>query len=96
MDRPQTQDIIQQVFQSFVELSGDGKVGRDCCIRGGIACYPIAESNSSCSCVVIATVKGHTPADMQQANYGMPSPHGYRTAMRLMRMAAKFQLPVIT
>mmetsp|Transcript_993 Transcript_993/g.1667 ORF Transcript_993/g.1667 Transcript_993/m.1667 type:complete len:362 (-) Transcript_993:47-1132(-) len=96
MDRPQTQDIIHQVFQSFVELSGDGKVGRDCCIRGGIASYPILENGSSCSCVVIVTAKGHTPTEMQKANYGMPSPHGYRTAMRLMRLAEKFQLPVIT
>jgi len=46
--------------------------------------------------VVIVTAKGHTPTEMQKANYGMPSPHGYRTAMRLMRLAEKFQLPVIT
>lgn len=90
MDRPQTQDIIFSLFDSFVELSGDGKVGKDACLRGGLALFkgePV---------VVIATFKGHTPMDMQNSNYGMPSPHGYRTALRLMKMAEKFGLAVIT
>ena len=97
IDRPQTQDIIEGVFDSFIELSGDGRVGRDSCLKGGIASFPAADgSGRGCSCVVIATAKGHTPAEMQKTNYGMPSPHGYRTAMRLMKLAEKFNLPVVT
>ena len=46
--------------------------------------------------MVIGTVKGHTPGAMQDANYGMASPHGYRTALRLMRLAERFGLPVVT
>lgn len=95
MDRPQTQDLISNLFADFVELSGDGKVGRDVCLKGGLASF-VRSDGARQSCVVISTVKGHTPTDMMNANYGMPSPHGYRTAMRLMRMAEKFGLPVVT
>jgi acetyl-CoA carboxylase beta subunit len=90
IDRPQTQDLVLNLFDNFVELSGDGKVGRDVCLKGGVASF------MGKACVVISTVKGHTPTDMQAANYGMPSPHGYRTALRLMKLAEKFGLPVVT
>jgi acetyl-CoA carboxylase beta subunit len=90
MDRPQSQDIISSLFEDFVELSGDSKVGRDVCIRGGVATF------EGISCVVLGTFKGHTPQKMQDANYGMASPHGYRTALRLMRLAELFDMPVVT
>lgn len=89
----QTQDIISNLFQHFVELSGDGRMGRDCCIRGGLCALG---GPSAQSCVVVATFKGHTPTAMQEANYGMASPHGYRTALRLMKLAERFGLPVVT
>eukprot|EP01038_Epipyxis_sp_PR26KG_P008321 gene8321-11257_t len=95
MTRPQVQDIVFGLFDNFVELSGDGKVGRDVCLRGGIAKFR-KSSGESISCVVIGTFKGHTPTDMQNSNYGMPSPHGYRTALRLMKLAERFSLPVVT
>jgi acetyl-CoA carboxylase alpha subunit len=92
MDRPQTQDIIANIFDnaSFVELSGDGCVGRDVCLRGGLATL------GGKPCVVVGTYKGHSPTTMQASNYGMSSPHGYRTALRLMQLAERFKLPVIT
>lgn len=92
IDRPQAGDIISNVFDSFLQLSGDGRVGRDICIRGGLATF----GASGRSCVVVGTFKGHTPQTMQDANYGMGSPHGYRTALRLMRLAERFKLPVVT
>ena len=46
--------------------------------------------------MVIGTHKGHSPQTMQEANYGMASPHGYRMALRLMNLAERFGLPVIT
>ena len=89
--RPQSQDLIAKIFPSFIELTGDGKVGRDSCIRGGLAQFP-----GKGTVMVIATFKGHTPKAMEEANYGMPSPHGYRTANRLMTMAERFGIPVVT
>lgn len=90
IDRPHSADIIGNVFESFVEMTGDGKVGRDICIRGGLATF------NGRACVVLGTYKGHTPQTMQAANYGMASPHGYRTALRLMQLAERFGLPVVT
>ena len=75
----QTQDIIGNIFEHFVELYGDGKVGRDKCIRGGVASFSISPDSAPVACVVIATFKGHTPKSMLESNYGMPSPHGYRS-----------------
>jgi len=90
IDRPQSQDIIANLFSSFIEMSGDGRVGKDVCIRGGLATF------RGQACVVLGTYKGHTPQTMQAANYGMASPHGYRTAMRLMQLAERFGLFVVT
>eukprot|EP00463_Aulacantha_scolymantha_P006674 TRINITY_DN87_c0_g2_i4.p1 TRINITY_DN87_c0_g2~~TRINITY_DN87_c0_g2_i4.p1 ORF type:complete len:265 (-),score=55.65 TRINITY_DN87_c0_g2_i4:1610-2404(-) len=90
MDRMQVFDIIQQVFSGFIELQGDGAVGSDCCIKGGLALL------DNTPCIVLGTVKGHNPTDMQNANYGMASPAGYRMALRLMRMAEHFNLPLVT
>jgi len=89
-ERVQTQDIIDKLFASFVELSGDGRVGYDRCIRGGIALL------DNTPCVVVATYKGHDPASLTEANYGMAEPAGYRTACRLFRLAEHFGIPVIT
>ena len=90
IDRPQVQDIIGAVFSDFFEMSGDGRVGKDVCIRGGFASF------GGKACVVLGTFKGHTPQTMQEANYGMASPHGYRFALRLMQMAERFGLFVVT
>ena len=48
------------------------------------------------ACVVLGNTKGHTISKLQQTNYGMPSPAGYRTAYRLFRLAERFSLPVVT
>ena len=61
---------MEQVFDGFVELSGDGRVATDPCLRGGLATL------HSWRCIVMGTCKGHTPGAMQQANYGMPTPAG--------------------
>eukprot|EP00605_Chrysophyceae_sp_TOSAG23-4_P002843 GSChrysophyteH1.ASY1.ANO1.3131.1 assembled CDS len=90
IDRPQAQDVISALFSSYYELSGDGRVGKDICMRGGIATL------NGRACVVLGTFKGHTPKTMEEANYGMSSPHGYRTALRLMKLAERFNLFVVT
>ena len=52
IDRPQAQDVISHLFDDFVELSGDGRVGRDVCIRGGLASF------AGRACMVMGTFKG--------------------------------------
>ena len=90
MVRPQAQDFIRCMFDHYVELSGDGRMGNDGCMRGGLALLGRARV------VVIASFKGHTPSEMKAANYGMSTPHGYRKALKLMKLAESFNLPVIT
>ncbi len=90
LTRPQSLDIVHQLFQGFVDLRGDGSVGSDPCLRGGLARF------DGRTVVVIATSKGHDPKSMKDSNFGMPSPAGYRTALRLMKMAEHFGLPVFT
>eukprot|EP00937_MAST-01D_sp_MAST-1D-sp2_P002088 g2088.t1 len=95
IDRYQPWDMVQTLCPHFVELVGDGKQARDHCLRGGLAQLDLGGGAPRCA-VVIFTSKGHTPGDMADSNYGMPSPAGYRTALRLMKLAARFGLPVVT
>ncbi len=107
IDRPQTKDYIEALLQTgtFIELSGDGRVGSDVCLKGGIGILkndsnsnsgPSTDTSIGIPVVILGTFKGHSPTTMQASNYGMPSPHGYRTAQRLMQLAERFGLPVIT
>jgi acyl-CoA carboxylase subunit beta len=88
--RPTTSDYLRLMLDDFEELHGD-RVGGDCpAIVGGVGRLdgqPV---------VVIGHEKGHTPADLLAHNYGMPGPAGYRKAGRLLRLAAKWGLPVVT
>ncbi|ELP90071.1 pyruvate carboxylase subunit B, putative [Entamoeba invadens IP1] len=89
-DRVQGIDILNKVFDGFIELHGDGKVGSDKCVCGGLATfkgYPV---------MAICMKKGHNPNEMIDSNFGMATPAGYRTASRLMKLAEQFGLPVIT
>mmetsp|Transcript_8675 Transcript_8675/g.13352 ORF Transcript_8675/g.13352 Transcript_8675/m.13352 type:complete len:1007 (-) Transcript_8675:1066-4086(-) len=93
--RPQYADFRDALFYGYIELSGDGQVGSDPCIKGGVAFLHVS-NDTDFPCIVIGCGKGHTPGEMQAHNYGMPSPAGYRTAKRLMEMADRFHLPIIT
>ncbi len=88
--RPTTSDYLRMILDDFEELHGD-RVGGDCpAIIGGVG--RIGRD----SVVVIGHEKGHTPAELAAHNFGMPTPAGYRKAARLMRLAAKWGLPVVT
>jgi len=90
LDRPTTMDYLSGAFDDFEELHGD-RLGGDCAaIVGGIARLDGAPV------IVIGHQKGRTFTELAARNYGMPIPGGYRKAARLMRMAAKLSLPVIT
>jgi len=97
IDRTQPRDIIAALSSHYVALLGDGKQAADSCMCGGLALLPGAAADGGAErVVVIFNTKGHTPAEMAAANYGMAAPSGYRTALRLMKLAERFSLPVVT
>jgi len=88
--RPYTLDYIPRLFTDFDELHGDRRFGDDKSIVGGIARLddkPV---------MVVGHEKGRTVQDKVARNFGMPKPEGYRKALRLMEMAERFNLPVLT
>lgn len=88
--RPNITDYINALFTDFFEQRGDRLCREDAAILGGIALYhgqPVT---------VIGTRKGRTVEENIQSNFGMPSPEGYRKALRLMHQAEKFRRPVLT
>jgi acetyl-CoA carboxylase carboxyl transferase subunit alpha len=88
--RPYTLDYIRGLCTDFQELHGDRAFSDDPAIVGGLARFqgePV---------VVIGHQKGRDTKERQYRNFGMPRPEGYRKALRLMRLAEKFQLPVLT
>ena len=88
--RPYTLDYIEHIFTDFEELHGDRAFGDDPAIVGGIASF------EGRSVMVIGHQKGRDVKDRQYRNFGMPRPEGYRKALRLYKLAEKFQLPIIT
>ncbi len=89
-DRPQTLDYIEAICDDFIELHGDRTVKDDKAIIGGFA------SINGQSVMVIGHQKGKNTKERQYRNFGMANPEGYRKALRLMRLAEKFNKPVIT
>ena len=87
--RPYALDYIDAIFENFQELHGDRQVRDDRALIGGTA-YLNGEA-----VMIIAQQKGRDTKDKIQRNFGMPQPEGYRKAIRLMRLAEKFGLPVI-
>jgi len=88
--RPYTLDYIQGLFTDFEELHGDRAYADDPAIVGGLARFegqPV---------MVIGHQKGRDVKERQYRNFGMPRPEGYRKALRLYRLAEKFNLPIIT
>ena len=88
--RPYTLDYIQHIFTDFEELHGDRSFADDKAIVGGLARF------NGQSCVVIGHQKGRDTKEKIHRNFGMPRPEGYRKALKLMRLAEKFGLPVFT
>ncbi|UKH25128.1 acetyl-CoA carboxylase carboxyl transferase subunit alpha [Actinobacillus pleuropneumoniae] len=89
-NRPYTLDYIEHIFTEFDELAGDRAFADDKAIVGGIARLdgrPV---------MVIGHQKGRTTKEKVRRNFGMPAPEGYRKALRLMEMADRFNMPIIT
>ncbi len=88
--RPYALDYINAICEDFQELHGDRQFKDDQALIGGTAYF------NGDAVMIIAQQKGRDPKERILRNFGMPQPEGYRKALRLMRMAEKFRLPVIT
>ncbi|TDQ44865.1 acetyl-CoA carboxylase carboxyltransferase subunit alpha [Tepidicella xavieri] len=89
-DRPYTLDYVREIFTHFVELHGDRHFADDLSIVGGLARF------NGQPCMVIGHQKGRDTKERTARNFGMTRPEGYRKALRLMKLAEKFGLPVFT
>ena len=88
--RPHTLDFVEQLFTEFLELSGDRRFKDDKAVVGGFAKF------NGTPVMVIGTQKGRDMKDNMMRNFGWPNPEGYRKAMRLMHLADRANVPVIT
>jgi acetyl-CoA carboxylase carboxyl transferase subunit alpha len=89
-DRPYSKDYIDNIFSDFQELHGDRLFNDDRAIIGGFATF------NGESVMVIGEQKGRSLNENIECNFGCPCPEGYRKALRLMKLAEKFSLPIVT
>jgi len=89
-ERPYTQDFIDRLFEDFTEIHGDRRFANDAAIICGLASF------DKIPVVVVGHQKGRDTKQRQFRNFGMPKPEGYRKALRVMRLAEKFNRPVLT
>jgi acetyl-CoA carboxylase carboxyl transferase subunit alpha len=89
-DRPYTLDYIFEITNEFQELSGDRTVGDDKAMVGGLG------DIDGSTIMFIGQQKGRNTKQRQQRNFGMANPEGYRKALRLMKVAEKFNKPIVT
>ena len=83
-------DYVERCCTDFVELHGDRHLGDDNAMPGGLATF------AGVRCVIVGHQKGRDTKENLKRNFGSAHPEGYRKALRLMRLAEKFSLPVIT
>lgn len=88
--RPDSESLIRLITDSFIELHGDRLFGDDPAIIGGIAML------GKRRIVMIGHQKGHDTKENIFRNFGMPNPEGYRKALRLMQLAERFRMPIVT
>ncbi|HEX8186605.1 MAG TPA: acetyl-CoA carboxylase carboxyltransferase subunit alpha [Blastocatellia bacterium] len=89
-NRPYTLDYIEMIFPDFMEIHGDRRFGDDLAIVAGFAHF------HDQPCAVVGHQKGRTTKQRQQRNFGMAKPEGYRKALRVMKLAEKFDRPIFT
>ncbi len=89
-ERPYTLDYINMMVEDFVELHGDRRFSDDAAIVGGLG------SIDGISCMIIGHQKGRGVKERIHRNFGQPHPEGYRKSLRLMQIAERFSIPVVT
>jgi len=90
IDRPHALDFIELIFEDFIELHGDRTFGDDPAVIAGLA------SLQGRTVAVIGQQKGNNVQELKRRNFGMPHPEGYRKALRIMELGARFKKPIIT
>jgi acetyl-CoA carboxylase carboxyl transferase subunit alpha len=88
--RPYTEDYIRYMFTDFDEMHGDRLFGDDCALIGGVAYL------DKTPVMLIGHQKGRSTSEKVKRNFGMPKPEGYRKARRLMLLAERYKMPVLT
>ena len=88
--RPYTLDYISFLFEEFTEIHGDRKFGDDAAIVGGFGRF------RGVACAVVGHQKGRNTKEKVLRNFGQPKPEGFRKALRIMKMAEKFNLPIFS
>jgi len=99
--RPYTRDYVDALFPGFMELQGDRTFGEDQAILGGVAEWPPAgatlkNGQERRSILILGHQKGRSTKERMERNFGMAKPEGYRKAMRLMKLAERTRMPILT
>lgn len=100
--RPYTRDYVDALFPDFLELHGDRAFGDDQALLGGIATWPPApvsadtEATPRIPILILGNQKGRNTKQKMERNFGMARPEGYRKAIRLMNLAERAKMPIIT
>src|SRR6266513_889226 len=89
-DRPYTLDLIERLFEDFVELHGDRRFAEDAAIVSGLASF------HGLPVMIVGHQKGRDTKQRSFRNFGMPKPEGYRKALRVMKLGEKFGRPIFT
>lgn len=91
--RPYTLDYVERLVQGFVELHGDRRFGDDEAIVAGFGNF---RANADQPILVVGHQKGRSTKENVRRNFGMPRPEGYRKALRVMQLASRFKIPILT
>ena len=95
-NRPYTRDYIDALFPSFMELQGDRTFADDPAILGGVGMWVSTSQKSEVPIMILGHQKGRTTKQKMERNFGMAKPEGYRKAMRLLQLAERARMPVLT
>ncbi len=95
-NRPYTRDFIDALFEDFMELHGDRNFADDQAILGGVGTFRIGPTGEKVPVMIIGHQKGRSTKQKMERNFGMARPEGYRKSMRLMQLAHRSKMPIIT
>lgn len=95
-NRPHSRDYIDLLFPDFMELQGDRAFGDDQALLAGIATWSLSEGDEKVPVLILGHQKGRNTKQKMERNFGMAKPEGYRKGMRLMNLAERSRMPVIT
>lgn len=95
-NRPYTRDLVDHLFEDFMELHGDRTFADDQAILGGTALWDLGGTHGKVPVMILGQQKGRSTKQKMERNFGMARPEGYRKAMRLMELAERSRMPIIT